>query len=171
MKKITISNLKKTGSHSTILQEGVYKAHIIDMLFEENVQSEYGNADRLTIAYDVLNGNTIKRVTQLIYINDVPTQVCTDFCDDIGNVFSLNPEEDDISVIINQFVDLEISITESKKGREYNKVEKILPYTGDISDWDAAKGITPPSPKPQPKSAAADLVFGDEDADEEGGDA
>ena len=73
--------------------------------------------------------------------------------------------------LINQFVDIELSVAESKIGNEYNKVEHILPYTGDISDWDVARGIIPPSPKPQPKSAAADLVFGDEDEEEEGGEA
>lgn len=156
-KKITILNLRKNESHTTTLQEGVYKAHIIDMQLEEDVKTIYGNTNRLSIEYEVLNGNAIKRVTQLIYISDSPNSACAKFCNEISDALNLD-DDDDIAVIVNQFVDVELSVKASQKGRQYSFVEHILPYTGHISDWDKAKGIKSTAPKLPPKSLAEDLI-------------
>jgi hypothetical protein len=118
----------------------------------------------------VLHGDKIHKIKQILYSNWSENSDFQKRVSEFMSVFDLTDELKE-SDLINQFVDIELSVKVSQKGNEYNLVDHILPYTGDISDWDAAKGIIPPSPKPQPKSAAADLVFGDEDADEEGGDA
>lgn len=160
----------KTKENNNILPEGKYHAYITEIYTEEDKSTPHGVANVTTIIYDVLSGDKVHKVKQILYHHWSEKSEFQKRVSEFMSVFNLTEvlEEADI---INQFVDIELSVAESKIGNEYNKVEHILPYTGDISDWDVARGIIPPSPKPQPKSAAADLVFGDEDEEEEGGEA
>ncbi len=167
MNKTTI--FKKNSKKENInLPSGKYHAYITEVYVDENAATNYGNTDITTIKYDVLHDKKIHKVIQRIYYNDYQNSEFQKRISEFIEVLSLE-DSVECSDLENKFVDIELSVKESSNGREYNKVEHILPYTGNISDWDEAKGITHSSKKTLPKSAAADLLFGDEDDDEEGG--
>ncbi len=164
MNKLTIYN-KNHKKENINLPSGEYNAYITEVYVDENAATNYGSTDITTIKYDVLYGDKIYKVTQRLYYNDYQNSEFQKRISEFMEVFGLE-DSVECSDLENKFVNIELSVKESSNGREYNKVEHILPYTGDVSDWDVAKGITPPSPKPQPKSAAEQFIFNDEEGGE-----
>ncbi len=156
---------KKNNKKANInLPSGEYHAYITEVFVDENAETSYGNTNITTIKYDVLYGDKIHKVTQRLYYNDYENSEFQKRISEFMEVFGLE-DSVECSDLENNFLDIELSIKESSNGRQYNKVEHILPYTGDISDWDAAKGIKSTAPKLPPKSLAEDLL---NDVEEEG---
>lgn len=126
-------NNKFIPSSRKIIPAGRYPAQISNFSFEEDYKFGSYLHDVFVTSYRVNTGKRIRDLDTFIFYSERENSDCemlTNQLDEVlGETFS------NIDELPGMFVDIEVSIEESRAGNKYNKIVGFAPFTGKQSDF------------------------------------